>query len=76
MAHVWYSLIGRSFWHCLDCMSTAADICYAAEIKKTKCIEISTYQEEGFSEMSGMALEIEKLVSKYPSDYNIKYHFK
>lgn len=76
MKQVWYSLIRNSFWHCLDCMSTAADICYNSELVKTKSIEITTTEKTGFSEMSGMISEVEKIVSGYPSNYNINYKFK
>jgi len=43
---------------------------------KTKCIEVTTTEEEGFREMSDMALQIEKLVSKYKAKYEVKYYFK
>jgi len=57
-------------------MSTSADISFKAELTKTKCIEITTIENSGFSEMSGMVSEIEKVVSGYPSNYNINYKFK
>lgn len=76
MIQVWYSLIQKSFWHCKDCMSTEADICYSGIISKTKSIEVTTIEEEGFSEMSGMVSEIEKIVSGYPSKYIVNYKFK
>lgn len=76
MKRVWYSLIRSSFWHCLDCMSTAADISYTAEITKTKCIEITTTTAEGFSQMSAMAQEIQEVVSSYKSDFIFNYRFK
>ncbi|SEC66841.1 hypothetical protein SAMN04489761_3451 [Tenacibaculum sp. MAR_2009_124] len=76
MKHVWYSLIRKSFWHCFDCMSTATDISYNYELIKTKSIEITTIEKEGFSEMSGMVSEVEKLVAGYPSSYKIQYKFK
>lgn len=76
MKLVWYNLIHNSFWHCLDCLSSAADISYSAQILKTKCIEITTIEKEGFSEMSGMILEIERFIKKYSAKYQIKYFFK
>lgn len=66
----------KSFWHCLDCLSTATDISYSSKIEKTKCIQITTIENSGFAEMSGMVSEIEKVVSGYPSNYKIKYFFK
>lgn len=76
MKEVWYSLIQKSFWHCLECLSVAMDISYSSEIIKTKSIEITTIENSGFSEMSGMFSEIEKVVSGYSSNYNINYKFK
>ena len=76
MMHVWYNLVRKSFWHCIDCMSTEVDICYSGIIRKTKSIEVTTIEKDGFSEMSGMFSEIEKVVSGYPSKYKINYKFK
>ena len=76
MMSVYYPLLKKKFWHCLNCMSTSADISFSALIKKTKSIEIQTTEESGFSEMSGMLLEIEKVISGYPSNYKLEYKFK
>lgn len=76
MKLVWYSIIQKSFWHCIDCLSTSADISYKGNLVKTKSIEITTIEKEGFSEMSGIVSEIENLVSGYPSNYKIEYKFK
>lgn len=46
------------------------------EKDEPKCILISTTDPLGFSEMSGMVGEIQKVVKKYGAKYNIQYHFK
>lgn len=44
--------------------------------QKIKCIEITTSEDLGFQEMSGMVLEIQKLVKTYQANYNVDYFFK
>lgn len=47
-----------------------------SEEPKTKYIRIETTDPIGFAEMSGMKMEIDKLIKEYSAEYNIEYHFK
>lgn len=74
MKFFYYPILKKSFWHCLKCLSASADIYYTTE--KTKVIEITTTENEGFREMSSICLEVSKLIEKCSSIYNISYKFK
>lgn len=43
---------------------------------KTKCIQITTTDTEGFSEMSGLVGAIDKLTKNLDANYKIDYFFK